>query len=50
MLKLTSMQMRNVIYDCGGDPDWIFTIEEMLGAKFASPVDEAHQALKLSSS
>lgn len=41
MLKLTSLQMRNVIADCGGDADWIFTMEEMLGAKFAPPVDEA---------
>lgn len=41
MLQLTSLQMRQIISDCGGDTDWIATLEEMLGAQFASSVEEA---------
>lgn len=41
MLQLTSIQMRNVIADCGSDVDWLLTIEDMLGCQFASSVEEA---------
>lgn len=42
MLQLTSLQMRQIISDCGGDTDWISSLEQMLDAKFASSVEVAH--------
>lgn len=39
MLKLTTLQMRNVIADSGGQVEWLSTIEDMLNSKFASPVE-----------
>lgn len=39
MMRLTSLQALSVIEECGGRREWLTTIEEMLGAKFASPFE-----------
>lgn len=44
MLQLTSLQMRQIILDCGGDTDWIASLEEMLGASFAASIEDANTA------
>lgn len=41
ILQLTTLQMRDVIMDCGGSIDWLTTIEDMLGSRFARSVEEA---------
>lgn len=41
MLRLTTLQMRNIIVDCKGEIEWIASIEEMLDAKFACPVEQS---------
>lgn len=41
MLELTSLQMRQILSDKGGDVHWLTTIETMLGRSFGSSTAQA---------